>query len=50
MAEAALRTVAPTGHEPGTEAGALAPESLVDDDFIAAGGHPTHVHTFHQFL
>ncbi|MFH0518624.1 helix-turn-helix domain-containing protein [Streptomyces sp. M41] len=21
-----------------------------DDDFIAAGGHPTHVHDFHQFL
>ncbi|MCM2387962.1 helix-turn-helix transcriptional regulator [Streptomyces albipurpureus] len=22
----------------------------IDDDFIAAGGHPTHVHDFHQFL
>ncbi|MGV9316424.1 AraC family transcriptional regulator [Streptomyces sp. NPDC003691] len=26
-----------------------APEET-DDDFIAAGGHPTHVHDFHQFL
>lgn len=43
VAEAALRIVAPTGHEP-------APEVLVDDEFIAAGGHPTHVHAFHQFL
>ncbi|MFD5141902.1 cupin domain-containing protein [Streptomyces sp. NPDC058401] len=22
----------------------------MDDDFIAAGGHPRHVHVFHQFL
>ncbi|MFD8463785.1 helix-turn-helix transcriptional regulator [Streptomyces cyaneofuscatus] len=53
MAEAALRTVAPTGHEPEPEAltGAeSAPEALFDDEFIAAGGHPTHVHAFHQFL
>lgn len=24
--------------------------AVADDDFIAAGGHPTHVHDFHQFL
>ncbi|MFD3651004.1 AraC family transcriptional regulator [Streptomyces cyaneofuscatus] len=35
--------MAPTGHEPG-------PEVLFDDEFIAAGGHPTQVHAFHQFL
>ncbi|MET9609735.1 AraC family transcriptional regulator [Streptomyces sp. NPDC006512] len=26
------------------------PDTVVDDDFIAAGGHPLHVHDFHQFL
>lgn len=50
VAEAALRTVSTTGREPGTDPGAPGPEALVDDDFIAAGGHPTHVHVFHQFL
>ncbi|NEE05532.1 cupin domain-containing protein, partial [Streptomyces sp. SID7499] len=50
MAEAAPRTVTTTGREPGTDPGAPVPEALVDDDFIAAGGHPTHVHDFHQFL
>ncbi|WP_329445463.1 hypothetical protein OG906_23220 [Streptomyces sp. NBC_01426] len=25
-------------------------ELTVDEDFIAAGGHPPHVHAFHQFL
>ncbi|CAM5648870.1 hypothetical protein SAVIM338S_06470 [Streptomyces avidinii] len=24
--------------------------TAVDDDFVAAGGHPRHVHAFHQFL
>ncbi|MFD3796426.1 AraC family transcriptional regulator [Streptomyces californicus] len=55
MAEAALRTVTTTAYEPVADpevqvSRVPAPEALVDDDFIAAGGHPTHVHTFHQFL
>ncbi len=29
---------------------ALLEVPLADDDFIAAGGHPTHAHDFHQFL
>ncbi|MFD5554233.1 AraC family transcriptional regulator [Streptomyces sp. NPDC127068] len=34
-----------TGNSP------LTPDTaLGDDDFIAAGGHPTHAHDFHQFL
>ncbi|MEO3976445.1 AraC family transcriptional regulator [Streptomyces sp. CAU 1734] len=43
MAERAVMTSV------GTEAGAGA-GAAVDDDFIAMGGHPTHVHDFHQFL
>lgn len=34
----------------GAPAAALPSVDSVDDDFIAAGGHPTHVHDFHQFL
>lgn len=43
MAEAALRGVY------GDEApGRVVP--LAGDDFVAAGGHPPHVHDYHQFL
>ncbi|KOU58256.1 AraC family transcriptional regulator [Streptomyces sp. WM4235] len=36
------------GH--GTVAADRLEELTVDEDFIAAGGHPPHVHAFHQFL
>lgn len=32
------------------EPAASGPGVLADDDFIAVGGHPPHVHDFHQFL
>ncbi|MFJ6988424.1 MULTISPECIES: helix-turn-helix domain-containing protein [unclassified Streptomyces] len=46
------------GPVPGTAAGSAgtapgggpAQAVLVDDCFVTAGGHPPHVHTFHQFL
>ncbi|MFD7095523.1 helix-turn-helix transcriptional regulator [Streptomyces xanthophaeus] len=31
-------------------AAARTPHTAVDDEFVAAGGHPLHVHDFHQFL
>lgn len=34
----------------GMSASTEVPFASIDDDFIAAGGHPTHVHDFHQFL
>ncbi|MFG3104421.1 AraC family transcriptional regulator [Streptomyces sp. NPDC048182] len=47
MTTRALRTVGGAAAEPA--AGPAGPV-LMDEDFITAGGHPLHVHDFHQFL
>ncbi len=55
MTTSTLRSVRDTTDpttDPAAAAGPAVPAqaALMDDDFIAAGGHPPHVHDFHQFL